>query len=138
MHRIFLIFGELKTLFSHTMAYKGLNHIANTAMRLNLRFNSIQSITVMEGVKIYKVQYVDLSNNRSTNLRPELLIAPNLRSLNLENNHLVSLEEVSHYLWGSSLPKHEYTAIRLRQNLPRLAHDAREKWRCSSSFPVWG
>ena len=81
----------------------GLNHIANTALYLDFMFNSIQSITLMAGIKFYKLQFVNLSNNRITHLRPELLIAPNLRLLNLENNHLVSLEEVSHYSWGSLL-----------------------------------
>ena len=104
----------------------GLNHIANTVLNLAFGFNSIQSITSMEGITFYKLQLVDLSDNRITNLRPELLFAPNLLSLNLENNHLVSLEEVSHYSWGSSLPKHAYAAIHLRQN----------PWHCNGSL-IW-
>ena len=104
----------------------GLNHIANTVLNLYFGFNAIQSTTSMEGITFYKLKIVNLYNNRITNLRPEFLIAPNLRSLNLENNYLVSLEEVSHYSWGSSLPKHEYTAIHLRQN----------PWHCNGSF-IW-
>ena len=104
----------------------GLNHIANTALILDFMFNSIQSITSMAGIKFYKLQFVNLSNNRITHLRPELLIAPNLRSFNLENNHLVSLAEVSYYSWGSSLPRNGYTAIHLRQN----------PWHCNGSL-IW-
>ena len=104
----------------------GLNHIANTVLNLDFGFNSIQSITSMEGITFYKLDIVNLYNNRIANLRPELLIAPNLRSLNLENNRLVSLEEVSHFSWGSSLPKHKYMAIHLRQN----------PWHCNGSL-IW-
>ena len=104
----------------------GLNQIANTVLNLDFGFNAIQSTTSMEGITFCKLEIVNLYNNRITNLRPKLLIAPNLRSLNLENNHLVSLEEVSHCSWGSSLPKHEYTAIHLRQN----------PWHCNGSF-IW-
>ena len=104
----------------------GLNHIANTVLILDFMSNSIQSIMSMEGITFYKLEIVNLYNNLITILRPELLIAPNLRSLNLENNHLVSLDEVSHDSWGSSLPKHEYTAIHLRQN----------PWHCNGSL-IW-
>ena len=67
-----------------------------------------------------------LRQNGITHLRPDFLIVPHLKHLNLEGNALVSLDEVTQYSWGSSLAEHVYLEIILRQN----------PWHCNASL-MW-
>ena len=102
----------------------GLNLIARTIMILQFNSNSINSLTSLEGVEFIKLHRLALMCNNITHLRPEFLITPRLRFLNLEGNQLVALAEVTQYSWGSSLPEHEYMAISLRNN----------PWHCNGSL----
>ena len=104
----------------------GLNHVANTVKILDFSSNAIHSIASMEGIKFVKLQTLYLSKNKIAHLRPEFLIAPRLQSLNLERNILVSLDDVTQYPWGSSLPGHKYMIIHMRWN----------PWHCNGSF-IW-
>ena len=104
----------------------GLNYIANTVLILDFTSNSIQSIASMEYIKFDRLQVLHLYKNGITHLRPKFLIAPRLRSLNLENNDLVSLEDVTQYSWGASLSQQKYMAIYLRLN----------PWHCNGSL-MW-
>ena len=102
----------------------GLNLIANTITALRFAYNTIISLTSIEGVEFIKLSILRLESNNIAHLRPEYLITPRLTVLNLEGNHLVSLAEVTQYSWGSLLPEHEYMLIALRQN----------PWHCNGSF----
>ena len=102
----------------------GLNHIANTEKDLDLYSNGIRSIASMEGVKFIRLRRIDLYNNSISYLRPEFLLTPHLQSLNLERNELVSLDEVTQFSWGSSLPNNKYLVIYLRLN----------HWHCNGSL----
>ena len=104
----------------------GLTHIANSVRILVFRSNAIKSIASLEHIKFVTLRILHLSQNKITHLRPDYLIAPRLLILNLEDNNLVSLEEITQYSWGSSLPKYDYLAIHLRKN----------PWHCNESF-VW-
>ena len=104
----------------------GLNLIANTVETLHFDHNTIHSLTSMEGVTFSKLCRLNLQYNNITRLHPELLITPQLESLNLVGNHLVSLADVTLYSWGSLLPEHKYLAIHLQQN----------PWHCNVSL-VW-
>ena len=52
----------------------GLNHIANTVLKIDFMLNSIQAIMSMEGIKLYKLQIVDirLITLTNDNQNPEL------------------------------------------------------------------
>ena len=86
----------------------GLDVIAGTIIVLNFAYNTIISLTSMESVEFIKLQKLRLKCNNITHLHPEFLIAPRLRLINLEGNHLVSLAEVTQHSWGGSLPEHKY------------------------------
>ena len=101
-------------------------HIAKTVRILDFTSNAITSIASMENIKFVKLRILHLYQNMITHLRPHYLIAPHLVTLNLEENSLVSLEEVTQYSWGSLLPEYQYMAIHLQQN----------PWHCNGSF-VW-
>ena len=118
IERIAMVHGVLK------WTPLGLNHIANTVKDLELCSNGIRSIASMEGVKFIRLRRIYLYDNSITYLRPEFLLTPHLQLLNLERNKLVSLEEVTQYSWGSSLPNNKYLTIYLRQN----------HWHCNGSL----
>ena len=102
----------------------GLKFIARTVMTLDFEYNSIISLSSMEGIEFIKLFRLNFHYNNITHLHPELFITPHLKYLNLEGNRLISLAEVIQYSWGSSLPKHKYMAIALRQN----------PWHCNGSL----
>ena len=102
----------------------GLNLIANTLMMLSLGFNSITSLTSMEGVEFGKLFRLDLQHNNITHLRPGFLITPRLKWLNLEGNHLTAFADVTHYPWGSALTEHKHMKIILKIN----------PWHCNGSL----
>ena len=104
-----LVFNGLKSL------PLGLTRIANSVRILVFRSNAIKSIASMEDIQFVTLWTLHLSQNKITHLRPDYLIAPRLLILNLEDNNLVSLEEVTQYSWGSSLPKHDYMATHLHK-----------------------
>ena len=104
----------------------GLNLIANTITALRFAYNTIISLTSIEGVEFIKLYALRLEGNNIAHLRPEYLITPRLKILNLVGNPLVSLAEVTQYSRGSLLPEHEYMKIALRQN----------PWHCNGSL-IW-
>ena len=104
----------------------GLDVIASTITVLNFAFNTIFSLTSVEGVEFISLQILQLQYNNITHLYPEFFITPRLSFINLEGNHLVSLVEVTQYSWGGSLPTHEYMEIHLREN----------PWHCNGSL-IW-
>ena len=102
-----------------------LNFIAKTIITLNFERNAINSLTSIEGVKFDKLIRIDLRyDNNIANLRPEFLMMQRVQQLNLVGNHLASLEDVTQFSWGSSLPKHTYMNIHLQRN----------SWHCNGSL----
>ena len=88
------------------------------------RSNNIESLASIEGANFVTLKLLDLSRNVISHLRPEFLIAPHLETLNLAGNKLVSLEEVTQYTWGASLPDYMYLAINIQKN----------PWHCNLSL----
>ena len=111
-------FGALKSTPS------GLNQIADSIVELYFRHNHIASIASMEGVKFVKLRSLFLDGSRIGHLHPEALIPPRLRILNLADNSLISLTDVTQHAWSSSLPKYEYLSINLHRN----------PWHCNGSL----
>ena len=104
----------------------GLDVIASTITVLIFAFNTIISLTSVEGVEFFNLQNLRLQYNNITHINPGFLIAPRLSFINLEGNHLVSLAEVTQHSWGGSLPAHKYIKIHLREN----------PWHCNGSL-IW-
>ena len=129
-YRLFTDLRKIKLLEMHHNGLRatplGLNLIASTVMTLNFAYNSINSLTSMEGVEFNKLVRLRLSYNEITHLHPEFLITPHLQVLNLVGNQLVSLAEVTQFSWGSSLPEHKYMSIALAEN----------RWHCNGSL-IW-
>ena len=105
---------------------QGLHRIAKTINSLWLMRNAIRSIAEIEGIAFPKLDILDLKHNKITHLNPERLIMPQLRLLELDNNLIVSLADVSQYSWGNSLPDGVYLDIYLHGN----------PWNCNGSL-IW-
>ena len=102
----------------------GLHHIAKTVEYLRFKRNAIRSIASMEGIAFAKLFALDLCHNNITHLNPEYLITPQLRVLDLEHNHLMSLGDVTLHSWGDSLPDGVFLGILLNGN----------PWNCDGSL----
>ena len=118
LKRVSMPFSALETISL------GLHHIAKTLEYLRLKHNVIKSIASMEGIAFRKLHALDLRHNNITHLNPECLITPQLRQLDLEYNHLVSLGDVTQYSWGNSLPYGVFLNIILNGN----------PWNCDGSL----
>ena len=104
----------------------GLHRIAKTVNSLWFKHNIIRSIAEMEDITFAKLHALDLGYNKITHLNPKRLLMPQLRLLELNHNLIISLADVSQYLWGNSLPDDIYLDIYLHGN----------PWNCNGSL-IW-
>ena len=101
-----------------------LNYTSNTIYTLGLIYNAITSVDFMEYVNYSQLAQLDLNHNRITHLRPEAFVTPKLRIMNLRNNMIVTLGDVTQYPWGNALDEFQYLLIDLRGN----------HWNCNTSM----
>ena len=103
---------------------KSIRHVSSTIRELDLANNIIKTLENMENIEFRKLAVIYLMRNRIFHLAPMSLQLPSLSYIELSQNHLTHLGDMSMCQWGLDNERSRFATISLKHN----------PWHCNGSM----